>query len=453
MDVSVRNDPLGTFSTTNVKEPTTVQVARDPRMITISREQEIKALRTSQQLAMNPMQRKEWENLTALAASDFRENFPRLQLPEFTPGWVIVGQKPGGIEGGCIVRRTWTDADENFEPGSGVHAAVMDLHANGQLGSFQDSTVEESLNALRSANKNNSEFQTIYKKIQNHDEFNKSFMVKVIFGEDDISGNTYYCPGARKGSHRRWTARNDWELRQGVINEYLALRVAGALAAYLVPKARLGKIDDGPLPRFFLMTEIGGSGIGEQVRVETADKITVPIDEEHFAKEAFKTAYAITVGLLNDWDANADDNVGIQISGGQRRPFMFDLGHACPDAFTMDARTLMPTCRGGGGWFLQTLRRVIAFLFGTWVFQMGRFFSDENFITVTDRAAGLRNLVDRQNDIFQALDTLIEQFAGDDDALRIVTGMRNTLETRISYLRHVLEEHDALMLEPGAAVN
>jgi hypothetical protein len=201
------------------------------------------------------------------------------------------------------------------------------------------------------------------------------------------------------------------------------------------------------------MTEMGGSGTGGKVNIQTADKMEQEINEQNFSKDAFKLAYAITVGLFNDWDANAGDNVGIQISDGLQRPFLFDLGHACPDAFTMDAQTLMPICRGGGSWFIQILKRIVAFLFGVLRFQTGRFFTNPDFMTVEDRADALRDLIEQRDDVLRAIEILEGQFIGDEHAQRMVANMGSVLDGRITYLKRVLEEHKAPMLESNAAID
>jgi hypothetical protein len=417
----------------------------------------VNAVQFGRALADNPDLVHRWEELTALPAKDFMDIYPRLQLREFAPGWVIIGQKPGGVEGGCIVRRIWIRADENFELGSGAHAAVADLHAKGQLGNFQRLTVEESLKILRSGDRSNPEFQRIYNLIQIHDEFQKSFMVKMLFGEDDVQNGRYYCPNARNPIHRQWVARNWAELRRASVEEHLALRVGRALAPDLVPEVRLGKIDDGAASRFFHMTQIGGSGTAGQVSFKTADKINRPIDAQNFNKEAFMQVYAITVGLLNDWDANADPNVGImEVDGRAWMPFLFDMGHASPMEMTMDPQTLIPICRTNGleaSSFWQRVLRIVAFFLSYFRFEAGRFFTNPNFMTVGDRADALRNLIARQDDIWCAIEVLEGQFIGDEDAQRMVRGMRDTLMGRIAYVSRVLEEHDALMLESDAGTD
>jgi hypothetical protein len=428
-----------------------VPTACDPKSITISRQQEINALRVGQELANDPGLANRWKELVALPAVDFERMSPSLDLEEFAPGWVIVGQKPGGIEGGCIIRRTWAQTDESFEPGSGAHAAVADLHTKGQLGKFQHATIEESLEALRDADRSNPEFREIYGEIRYHDEFNKSFMVKILFGENDIQGDMYYCPNARNAVHRQWTARTGAELHQATLEEYFSLIVAKALSNEIVPEARRGQVDGRPI----LLTEMGGSGTAGKVSIKTADRVDQQIDWQNFNKEAFKLAYAIIVGMLNDWDANADPNVGIVETDGQaRQPFLFDLGHAAPREMTMDAETLMPTCRANGleaSSFWQSILRIVSLLISYFRFEPGRFFANPDFMTVGDRADALQNLIDRQNDIWQAIEGLEHQFADDEAALRMVHEMRNMLDARITYMGRVLNERRTLMLEPGAA--
>jgi hypothetical protein len=406
------------------------------------------ALRFGRELASNPALANRWRELIALPARDFEEICPGLGLEEFAPGWVIIGQKPGGVEGGCIVRRIWTDADENFEPGSGAHAAIADLHAKGHLGKFQCATVGESLEALRGADGNSPEFRRTYEEIRYHDEFSKSFMAKILFGEDDIRGDMHYCPNAKNAAHRQWTARTGAELRQAIFEEYCSLRLARALADGIVPEARLGEIDDGSERRPFLLTEMGGSGTAGQVTIKTAERVDQQIDGQNFDREAFKLAYAITVGLLNDWDANADPNVGIAETDGQARmPFLFDLGHASLREMTMDPETLMPICRANGlgnSSFWQRVLHFVSRFINYFRFQEGKFFTNPDFMTIRDRADALQNLIDRRDDILRVIEGLEYQFAGDEDALRMVHNMRTMLDERIAYVGHVLDQHELL---------
>ncbi|MDR1456682.1 MAG: hypothetical protein LBI34_01320 [Puniceicoccales bacterium] len=446
MEVSFRGSPvispyvsLNTFPATSIP--------RDPKMITISREQEINALRCGERLASDPGRRRAWTELVALPARDFEAKYSSNAFEQFASGWVIVGQKPGGVEGGCIIRRIWTDADENFESGSGAHAVVMELHANGQLGMFQRRTVEESLEALHCADRTDSAFERIYEAVRYGNEFDKSFMVKILFGENGIQGDVYYCPNARNAIHKQWTARHADELRNATLEEYVALRVAKALSSETVPEARLGQVDTDGWPRHFVMTEIGGCGSRGEVVIKTANTIDQQINEQNFDKAAFEDAYAITIGLLNDWDANADSNVGVMSADGRaKRPFLFDLGHASPAELSLDAETLMPLCRTNGlniDAFWQRVLRIIAIFIGCFRFSEGKFFTNPNFMTAEDRARALQNLVDRQELILRTMEELEGQLLQDEDSQRTIQSVRTTLGNRLSYIQSVLDKHYA----------
>ncbi|MDR2341354.1 MAG: hypothetical protein LBD72_03450 [Puniceicoccales bacterium] len=97
-----------------VQDAMIAQQASESAEITIDRDVEITAMDIGKQFASRPNRHKIRRKNMAKTSTEIRSDIQRGALKEFTPGWAIIGDKPGGVEGGFTVRRVYTGNMANF---------------------------------------------------------------------------------------------------------------------------------------------------------------------------------------------------------------------------------------------------------------------------------------------------------------------------------------------------
>lgn len=406
-------------------------------------------------------------------------------FPKFTRGYVIIAPKPGGVEGGFIVRRLWTEENEQFAVGSESLAVLQgELQKEAQIKSLdeeidrlssefrrtpsasefsesldrkiasldqQKSNLEANLinlpyyiprghlspNELSAAIKalGPREKQNLASEIKESPEFRKSFMAKMLFGKKDIKALTFYRPSPRKSSHRAFTTRTPQQVQGAVLDEYFALQMATAFSPELVPASKLGVVDG---KRYFLMTEILGSANPAQT-FTVLDKVG-DAQRKKIPAETVAKAYALTIGMLNDNDSGKADNLGILSGPNGYEMKAFDLGHPDPNAFQLDPVTLLPKHRGANA-FVQGFYRMLEKM----GIRIGSFYLAKpiaNQMTVDQRRDALGTLVANQSIVFRKFNDLKGQFQGDRRALSQVQKMESNFQKRMDYLQKLLNFPD-----------
>ncbi|MDR1457192.1 MAG: hypothetical protein LBI34_04055 [Puniceicoccales bacterium] len=395
--------------------------------ITINRHAEIYAMAIGKKFADNPEKTKIRQRNMAAMSAEIREGVKTKSLQEFTPGWAIIGNKPGGVEGGFTVRRVYTDDMSEFflrSPEGFKQLQKMSnendvlLPAELRAKNLGDKSL---LDALLGLSKDQ-QCQVAFMTMELTPAYQKSYMVKVVFGKDDVeSSGTVFCKPNPKGRlHRMFTKRSSKDINKEVLQEFAALQVARTLSPELAPEALLGKIQtDGHGERFFLMTEMAGSGdASASFKTLGSAEVAKNTVDERFAG----LSYALTVGLLGDRDANKDGNVGLLTrSGCAAKPFLFDLGHPDPNGYELDVNTLLPkrTSEGSTGFYLGKLNK-------------------SDILDAPSREKYLRELLSKRHDIESTMNQAIAQLPPDSAEVEVLKSMNNAFMKRMDYLTRIL---------------
>jgi hypothetical protein len=434
----VCHDPEAMFqavSSVNTRQQLTGNFGNVPRgdtplQTTIDRNAEITAMEIGRQFAAHPDRKDIRQGNMNASSQEIRSRVKEGDLREFMPGWAIIGDKPGGVEGGFMVRRVYTGDMANFFQDSPEGFAQLQkmsqensrlLPAEFQAKNLGGKTLLEAFSKL-DANQRN----TMVNRVMDlTPAYRKSYMVKVVFGKDDVEGGgTVFCKPNPKGIfHRLFTKRFAREINKEVLQEFAALQVARALSPELAPEAILGKVKtNGYRDRYFLMTEMAGSG-DRTASFQTLGDVNV--EENGVDSEFAGFSYALTVGLLGDRDANKDGNLGLLKRGdGLPKPFLFDLGHPNPNGYKLDTATLLPkkTSEGSTGFYLGKLNK-------------------SDVLSVDDRRAHLENLLEHRTEVGAAMQQAIGQLPPDSPEAKVLEDMRNEFAKRMEYLGKILEIH------------
>ncbi|MDR1435965.1 MAG: hypothetical protein LBI39_02035 [Puniceicoccales bacterium] len=377
-----------------------------------------------------------------LKPSEVLERFVTGTFRRFVPGWVIVADKPSGVEGGFIVRRLYEGDLGRFPvecPEGFAQLQAMSVHGHEGLpqqlwaDSLGGLSLVEAYCSLDEADK-----RSVAALVLNStDAFRKSIMVKVLFGMGDVNGTSanakYFKPRPKNAFHRMITGRTVEQVNGEVLREKIANEVARAVDERLAPRSALGKVDGN---RFFIGTEMVGGG-------EDGSEF-IPIGACGAAEFAYvdcfgaALSYAVTVGLLGDRDANKDGNVGLY--GGSddvRFPVLIDLGHPEPNRFALNPVTLLPynVSNGSMGFYL------------------GRMNGPEVGLTVDVRALALREVCAKKYEIHLAIQSIKNSVGANQFAGKVIDEMDREIEVRIKTLERVLHEHDhppSIMARPMA---
>jgi hypothetical protein len=349
----------------------------------------------------------------------------------FAPGVVIVGDKPGGVEGGCIVRLVYQGPMEKFP-----HENAAGYEQLQKMSSENSLLLPES---LRACNLHGEDVLQAFDRLSLCEQtdlsqmlmnlsptFRKSFMVKVIFGKENVGGlmrDIYYKPNAKSTFRKHLTSRTREKVNEEVISEYVSLNVARVLNPRIFPMSFIGTVDEN---RSFIGTEIGGSG-----EDGVTFKMVGECSKEEIRKlglEEIATAYATTAFLLGDRDANGDPNVGVlTASDGTVSPFYFDLGHMDPNKFVIDPRTLLPA-------------NVSDSSLG---FRLGSILKDGTILSQGGRETALARVCSMRGEILDKVHSMRSQVGGDPSLIRIVDKIEADLAKRLSYLDGLLRKNIA----------
>ncbi|MDR2667549.1 MAG: hypothetical protein LBB38_00690 [Puniceicoccales bacterium] len=403
-----------------------------PPSISISREAEIAAIDAANEIAALPNRNEIVRANIEKLPSEIQLDVTAGKLTLFAPGWAIIGNKPGGVEGGCIIRRVYhgpverfpCDCREGFEQLLKMSAEdsllLPDALRRSNLGdrdlveAFSDLTLSEQIDLSRLV-------------MDQTPSFRKSYMVKVIFGRENVSadGSRFYKPRAKNTIRKYWTSRTLEQVNREVLNEFCAMKIARQLSPEIAPESFVGVVVGG-IDRWFIATELGASDMPGARFCTIAD-----CDADVLAKlpgHGVGISFALTAGLLGDRDANGDPNVGVIIAGdGTHSLFHFDLGHPDPNRFDLDVKTLLPKNISDGS-------------IG---FRLGRLHKNKTVSTVDVRRIGLTELYERRAEIFATVDRLIDEAGDNPWRVAELTKMKAAFTKRIDYVGRVLAEHMA----------
>jgi hypothetical protein len=304
----------------------------------------------------------------------------------------IVGAKKGGVEGGAII-------------------------------SLQNRT--RSVHSSSSADQNSTK--------------ETKYIAKGMYGDDNIKEERYYVPNAKSELRAWYGRRTREEINTSVMQEYAALRLAKVINPEIAPDAKLGRVEeeDGK-GRFFLMTELAGQKEGETF--QTLDQY--PTESENhgtkISKEMWRSAFAISVGLLNDQDVNKGDNIGVVSDGtGYARICLFDLGHPTPDKFELDPNTFLPRST-------NLLADILLWVINTfvsannlpWTFTMVP--DIEKQLSPEERKESLAMVLEKKDAILQELNNMTQELKDDPTSQQAIQDLKVRIENRMEYLEKLL---------------
>ncbi|MDR2779050.1 MAG: hypothetical protein LBB16_02055 [Puniceicoccales bacterium] len=259
------------------------------------------------------------------------------------------------------------------------------------------------------------------------------YVAKVMFGDENIQGSHYLASNAKSALRSWWSRRILEEINTSVMQEFAALKLAKILNPRIVPDAKLGCVEESDSKkRFFLMTEVAGQKEGEKFKTFDKDpKVEV-------SKDMWQSAFAISVGLLNDQDVNKGDNIGV-VSDVQesKRLCLFDLGHPTPDKFELNPKTYLPQST-------NLLANAILWLINLfvsannlpWTFTMVP--DIERQLSPQERKEALEMVLGKKDEIFKELDNMMEGLSSDPSAQQAIQNLKNGIANRITYLENLL---------------
>ncbi|MDR2628563.1 MAG: hypothetical protein LBC30_01020 [Puniceicoccales bacterium] len=223
------------------------------------------------------------------------------------------------------------------------------------------------------------------------------------------------------------------------MQEFTALKLAKIINPEIVPDIKLGRVEEeNNRGRFFLMTELAGQKEGETF--QTLDKYSTE-REDHSAeisKEMWKSAFAISVGLLNDQDVNKGDNIGVISDGsGNKRMCLFDLGHPTPDKFKLDPNSFLPKS-------INLLADVALWAINIfvsannlpWTFTMVP--DIEKQLSPEERKEALAMVLGKKGAILQELDNIIQGLEDDSVSQQAIRDLKVSIKNRMEYLEKLL---------------
>ncbi|MDR2776434.1 MAG: hypothetical protein LBB17_00070 [Puniceicoccales bacterium] len=259
------------------------------------------------------------------------------------------------------------------------------------------------------------------------------YVAKVMFGDNNIQGSHYLASNAKSVLRSWWSRRTLEEINTSVVQEFAALKLAKILNPNIVPDAKLGCVkEDGGKERFFLMTKVAGQKEGE--KFETFDKAS----QAEVPKDIWQSAFAISVGLLNDQDVNKGDNIGVVFDAQEsKRLCLFDLGHPTPDKFELTPKTYLPQST-------NLLADVLLWLINLFVsannlpltFTMVP--DIEKQLSPQERKEALEMVLKKKGEIFQELDNMVKRPSSDHFSQQAILDLKNRIENRMAYLENLL---------------
>jgi hypothetical protein len=266
------------------------------------------------------------------------------------------------------------------------------------------------------------------------------YIAKVMYGDDNIRGKQYYVPNAKSELRSWYGRRTREEINTSVIQEFAALRIGKIINPEIVPGAKLGRVEekDGK-GRFFLMTELAGQKAKETF--QTLDQYHNAAGQDHggkISKEMWRSAFTISVGLLNDQDVNKGDNIGVISDDSEnKRMCLFDLGHPTPDKFELDPNTFLPRS-------VNLLADILLWVINIfvsannlpWTFTMAP--DIEKQLTPEERKEALATVLERKDAILRELDNIARELKDDPVSQRAIQDLKVSTENRMEYLQKLL---------------
>ena len=240
--------------------------------------------------------------------------------------------------------------------------------------------------------------------------------------------------------------------------EYVSLKLSNSMHKGMSPNVKLGKIiinnENKSYYQYVLFSEILGQDDGD--KFYTLDECNIEERQKELgkiSKQMWQDAFAISVGLFNDYDAGKPDNMGILINVIQNtiKVCLLDLAYQSIDKVGLDTKTFLPEFPTKGVDFFSLPKKAnVSFINGPekrlkWKFKVNENF--KNRLDSADRAKALKWLVDQKGVIMKHLDDIAQEFGKNIEAIKIVEEMRGEIVDRISYLEKILNEHEKIQQE------
>ncbi|MDE6431859.1 MAG: hypothetical protein K2L13_00485 [Opitutales bacterium] len=274
----------------------------------------------------------------------------------------------------------------------------------------------------------------------------QTYMGKVLFSSKNISKGKYRKANAKNKATYLATGRTRDEINRDVIQEYISLKLANIVYDGISPEPKLGEVsDDG---RLFLMTKMQGQKENENFSTLGELNDSSPGSLSDIPKEQWQAAYAVTVGLLNDGDANKRGNIGAIFTPSidenrrysvHKRLSLFDLGHPNPNKFGLDSNFL-PTAWTKIGQALSKVAKAANIDRPLQqIFTIEPFIQDK--LTADERKEALIKLCDKQERILSCLNTTKNELESKGYNTDVISSLQKEVEKRFEYLKKVTGYH------------
>lgn len=290
-------------------------------------------------------------------------------------------------------------------------------------------------------------------KVKLHD--GKEYMLKGLneyFREQEPKSPTYNC------LYNQHEEKMIGQANRSYLREYVSLKLSNLIHNGISPNVKLGKIiinnENKSYYQYILFSEILEQDNGD--RFYTLDECNIEERQKELgkiSKQIWQDAFAISVGLFNDYDAGKPDNMCIIINVIQNtiKVCLLDLGNQLFDKVGLNAKTLLhePLIKEFDS-FSPSKNANVSPISGLGKGLESKFRLNENFknrLDSSDRGKALKWLIDQKEVIMKHLDDIAQEFGKNIEAIKIVEEMRGEIINRISYLEKILNEHEKIQQE------
>ena len=280
----------------------------------------------------------------------------------------------------------------------------------------------------------------------------KEYMLKGLneyFHEQKPQSPIYNC------LYNQYEEKMIGQANHSYLREYVSLKLSNLTHNRMSPNVKLGKIiinnENKSYYQYVLFSEILGQDNGDrfytlaECNIEERQKELCKI-----SKQIWQDAFAISVGLFNDYDAGKPDNMEILINVIQStiKVCLLDLAYQSFDKVGLDTKTLLhePLIKEFDS-FSPPKNANVSPISGLGKGLESKFRLNENFknrLDSSDRAKALKWLVDQKGVIMKHLDNIAQEFGKNIEAIKIAKGMKGKIINRISYLEKILSEHEKI---------
>ena len=240
--------------------------------------------------------------------------------------------------------------------------------------------------------------------------------------------------------------------------EYVSLKLSNSMHKGMSPNVKLGKIiinnENKSYYQYVLFSEILGQDDGD--KFYTLDECNIEERQKELgkiSKQMWQDAFAISVGLFNDYDVGKPDNMGILINmiHNTIKVCLLDLGNQLFDKVGLNAETLLPEPPiKEFDSFSPPKNANVSSISGPKKDLESKFRLNENFknrLDSADRAKALKWLVDQKEVIMKHLDDISQEFGENSEGIKVAKRMKGKIINRISYLEKILNEHEKIQQE------